>query len=235
MPTTTLTTHTRRPLRLGVLTLISVVCAWAFIGCKAETNSGGEDAATSDAQTSDDTTQTQEDAADADDVADTNTGTLCDVYCATAAEVCTGDNLLYPDAVACQRACSGMKQGTAGEATGNTLQCRIFHLELGRVDPHHHCPHASESGADKCIYPNEARCRSYCGSAMENCLNANGLFPSADACLDACFTILDAGVAGDEVGNTVECRVTHAEAAAADPSTHCPAAAVEGSTLCINP
>src|SRR5690606_21498752 len=134
---------------------------------------------------------------------------------------------------ACQSACAKMRQGEAGAATGDTVQCRIFHLELGRVDPHHHCPHASESGADKCIFPNEALCRNYCGSVMENCLNSDGLFPSADACLDACFTITDAGPAAGEAGDSVQCRITHANAAATDPTTHCPAAAVTDSTLCV--
>jgi hypothetical protein len=69
------------------------------------------------------------------DAPDTSSQTLCDIYCATAEEVCTGANRLYVERSTCMGACANMREGTAGQRTGDTVQCRIFQLELGHAAP----------------------------------------------------------------------------------------------------
>lgn len=210
-------------------------------GCKADADEPEDDTSSlSDTNTSTDTNaddtghnHTAHDiTANPDQTGDTGSGTLCDQYCATAAEVCMGANSIYSDEAACQTACASMRPGTQGQTTGDTVECRRFHLDLGRVDPITHCPHASEGGGGMCVFANEDLCRRYCGAVSENCTGINEAFPDPEACLDSCFTIIKAGTDGDTEGDSVNCRLTHALAAASQPAANCPLATVADNPVC---
>lgn len=69
---------------------------------------------------------------------------LCDEYCFDALSYCTGDYELYATSEACQDACADMPIGEPGLEYGNSIECRIIHLESARSDPQGHCEHAAE-------------------------------------------------------------------------------------------
>jgi len=79
-------------------------------------------------------------------------GKWCDVYCNLAQSACTGANKLYDTPALCQTACNGIvKTGVPGATSGDSLQCRIYHLgvasqtaALATV----HCPHAAVISKD---------------------------------------------------------------------------------------
>lgn len=73
-------------------------------------------------------------------------GNLCDVYCQLANYSCTGTNAIYTSLSACQTACTGISlTGSPGDAAGNSLYCRIYHLGVAGQPPSSnavtHCPH----------------------------------------------------------------------------------------------
>lgn len=74
-------------------------------------------------------------------------GTWLDAYCDLAVRNCTGANLLFADVAACKTAAAGLATTGAVNATsGNTVQCRIWHLgKAGEsaAAPATHCPHGS--------------------------------------------------------------------------------------------
>ncbi|PIW01756.1 MAG: hypothetical protein COW42_03885, partial [Deltaproteobacteria bacterium CG17_big_fil_post_rev_8_21_14_2_50_63_7] len=79
-------------------------------------------------------------------------GAWCDSYCALVANICTGSNTNYPDEATCQTACTGIPTtGSIGDMSGDTVQCRIQHLNLAVLNPTAHCPHASEDGGGVCV------------------------------------------------------------------------------------
>ena len=69
-------------------------------------------------------------------------GLWCDVYCREARNNCTDGNQIYANDQVCATACAGLTTtGTPGATTGNTVQCRIYHLNAAATDPNTHCPH----------------------------------------------------------------------------------------------
>lgn len=91
-----------------------------------------------------------------DEVSPTPT-TACSSYCTDMAATCTGDNAQYADDAACQSACAGFATtGTDGDASGDTLQCRVYHLGVAGTDAESattHCPHAAADGGGVCVNP----------------------------------------------------------------------------------
>ncbi len=80
-------------------------------------------------------------------------GTWCDNYCHLAETACTGELALYPERAACELACIAIPTtGTAGDPSGNTIQCRIYHLGIasGPDMPMTHCPHGAVDGGGIC-------------------------------------------------------------------------------------
>ncbi len=80
-------------------------------------------------------------------------GTWCENYCQLAKSNCTGDaNQLYADDKACMDKCAtGAVTGVADAVSGNTVQCRIYHLGVAGTDAtaaKDHCPHGK--------FPNDA-------------------------------------------------------------------------------
>lgn len=149
---------------------------------------------------------------------------LCQLYCDEADDKCKGPNALYDDYASCLNTCEDFPAlGLPDEPTGNTVHCRIYHLSLAAaVDPVTHCPHAGASGAMVCV--GASPCTSYCGAVLENCTDADIVFPTVDDCLAACADYPKNGMPDDETGDTLQCRHTNAAAAATNAPFHCPLA-----------
>jgi len=74
-------------------------------------------------------------------------GSFCTVFCDMAMKVCTGANAVFPDVPTCMTNCSAFNSnGHPGDQTGDTVQCRIYHLGVANSPPSSnlalHCPHA---------------------------------------------------------------------------------------------
>jgi hypothetical protein len=74
-------------------------------------------------------------------------------------------------------------------------------------------------------------CVAYCDAIGRNCTGPNLEYLTQAVCLQVCG-VWDVGTSGDSTGNTVECRLTHAQAAASDPATECPKAGLIGGRVC---
>ena len=82
-------------------------------------------------------------------------GTWCENYCALAMGNCTGDNAIYKDAAECATACGTLSdKGVVGDSTGDSLQCRIYHLGVagsdGDTSAKTHCAHGGKDGGGVC-------------------------------------------------------------------------------------
>lgn len=78
----------------------------------------------------------------------------CMDYCDAMEATCTGDNAQYDNRDACLTACSGFDtSGTEGDASGDTLQCRMTHVGFAKdmSAPDVHCPHAGPTGGGVCV------------------------------------------------------------------------------------
>jgi hypothetical protein len=82
-------------------------------------------------------------------------GTWCENYCYLALRNCTGANQLYADNNACMTACAGIPSDPTmpNAQSGNTLQCRIYHLNNAGGSQQlamTHCPHAQVTPTGPC-------------------------------------------------------------------------------------
>ena len=69
-------------------------------------------------------------------------GSWCDNYCQLMAKNCSGANAVY-DAAACMTKCPTIpSNGQPGDTSGNSVQCRIYHLGVAAANPTLHCAHA---------------------------------------------------------------------------------------------
>jgi hypothetical protein len=82
-------------------------------------------------------------------------GTWCENYCQLALRNCTGDNVLYPDMATCATACAAFADdGEPDDTSGNTVQCRIYHLGVAGTDAASadtHCPHGGAVPTAQCL------------------------------------------------------------------------------------
>lgn len=78
-----------------------------------------------------------------------------------------------------------------------------------------------------------ALCHSYCDTAATSCSNEQEIYVNQDTCLGFCDK-LPPGRDGDQVGNTVECRLHQAELALStgEPNVHCALAGPGGGETC---
>ena len=141
---------------------------------------------------------------------------LCARYCDVTESACAGSNQLYETREGCMNTCMGFSfDGEEGDVSGDTVQCRIYHAEVAeQVDPFFHCNHAGADGGGVCVDDPAPLCETYCGLMLENC---QGTYEDADACLAECAHIPDDGAIGDQMGDTVQCRLLYATQAGAMP------------------
>ena len=169
-------------------------------------------------------------------------GSWCSVYCDLSAVNCTGGNELFSGADDCMSACSAYAEdGAGGDASGDSVQCRIYHLGVAGSDPaggsaETHCPHADVDGGGVCADATPS-CAEYCATVTSSCTGANAQYTDEQACLDYCeiWALLPAGQAGATEGNSIGCRTYHAGVAAGGPddaATHCPHAGASGGNVC---
>jgi cysteine-rich repeat protein len=73
----------------------------------------------------------------------------CENYCSIMEANCSET---YESTEACIATCEGFStEGTEGDASGNTIQCRIYHGGVAAEDADLHCPHAGPDGALVCV------------------------------------------------------------------------------------
>jgi hypothetical protein len=78
-------------------------------------------------------------------------GDWCTVYCRQIQTYCTGGNAQYDSRSQCLTTCGGLSSdGTYGDLSGNTVQCRLGHLVYAESDPATHCAHSGPEGTGGC-------------------------------------------------------------------------------------
>ena len=82
-------------------------------------------------------------------------GSWCENYCHLESVNCTGTHDLVDDAMCLSECASYPSTGSPGDASGNTVQCRIYHLGIAGSPDNGgdviHCPHGSFDGAGTCV------------------------------------------------------------------------------------
>lgn len=76
---------------------------------------------------------------------------LCELYCFSALTYCSGQHELYESQGECENACEQMPIGIPGAESGDSVYCRIHHLDDAETDPEGHCIHGAEVPLDGCI------------------------------------------------------------------------------------
>jgi len=162
-------------------------------------------------------------------------GTPCESYCNVSKAACYGTSdatlKFFADDNFCTKACPLMNQsGTPIDKTGNGIYCHIYHATAAlTVSNVTHCPHASPSGAPNC----GTKCENYCAIVMNACTGNNSAYADMATCLAFCSS-LPSGNITDTTGNSIDCRIYHAEASKvlALPDVHCPHATHSGGNQC---
>lgn len=161
----------------------------------------------------------------AHDLASGGGAPTCAAYCSKIQMNCTagsgdaGSNAQYMDAATCNTYCTmaaAWPAGTAADTSGNTIGCRLYHATAAAANATVHCPHAGPTGGGVC----GSYCDNYCQLMAKNCTGANAVYDAA-TCMTKCMTIPTNGQPNDTSGNTIQCRIYHLGAAAADPALHC--------------
>ena len=187
-------------------------------------------------------------------------GSYCDVYCHLALETCnTTHNPVYggtelfapggtPNMGQCQAACSGYPEDVLDGVSqtdqlfgyGDTVQCRLHHLEAAVVEGLTrnnayglHCGHASPSAADDLCSDNaEPNIINYCVFARYHCTGDEAIVAdgtSQSDCVSALRPYVDDGFYeengfasfADTDTNSVGCLNNRIMLAAMDSTTYC--------------
>jgi len=131
----------------------------------------------------------------------------------------------------CNLTCSAFPLGTDADVGGNTLGCRIYHATAAPSNVSYHCPHAGPSGGTVC----GSICEAYCNISLAACTTtANKFFADYPTCWKTCVNYNSTGYYAGATGTgaNVECKLYHATAALADPTTHCPHCSPSGNGVC---
>jgi len=164
----------------------------------------------------------------------------CSTYCATIPTVCTGANTQFytdPAVAGCLDICTNVypKTGNPGDASGNTFQCRDYHLGLAASLPNVHCVHAGPTGGGTC----GSEVDYFCNLTAVACTGSNLIYPNYPWCV-AEFTVFptDSSANLSATPNTIDssaCRLYHASYAKSSPANaivHCPHASPDGAGVC---
>jgi hypothetical protein len=91
---------------------------------------------------------------------------------------------------------------------------------------------AADAGAgDTAMQQLPVTCQNYCSVVTTACLGTNAEYLTTATCLDMCAN-MTLGTQGDTTGDTVACRQSFAEMAAANPTAMCPSAGPTGGDVC---
>ncbi len=175
------------------------------------------------------------------------TSTLCSTYCDTVMAACPDPAYVYASREMCLGVCHDLeaagKSGSPNDQSGDTIYCRMFYAQQAKsTGETSTCPQAGPGGSGIC----GTNCEAYCILMQQTCpqeFKSPDLFKdSLSLCITECAKIpsIDAGFNADQQsGNTINCRLYHVSAAAANPDApamHCPHAAAEPDmTPCVDP
>ena len=158
----------------------------------------------------------------------------CADYCTAVTTNCTGANAQYPDENTCLSLCeaAGWELGEVGAQDGDTIACRTYHAgALAAEDATTHCPHAGPTGGNQC----GTWCDVYCALNLTMCTGRNAQYTDDAACQTACATFADTGEVGDDMGDTVQCRIYHSgHLALRNPGDECTYTGEEPVNYCID-
>jgi hypothetical protein len=193
--------------------------AAAWLGCSSESSPGdAADAGGTDTSIAD---STGGDVVAKDTAPPDNEIVNCDNYCARVLANCAGDAAQYVDSPTCLAMCKALPLGSAGDTSGNTIACRMYHAgALAKQAPGFHCLHAGPYGGTVC----GTRCGAFCTLAGAQCPAA---FADAGSCDASCGTAFDYTPDAAETpqapttGDTLNCREYHLEQAFLAPTTQC--------------
>ena len=162
--------------------------------------------------------------------------TPCETYCELTTANCTEDNAITYGDDGCLADCAAWPEGEEGDMGGiNSVHCRIYHAGAAAEDAATHCPHAGPDGGGVCVDPPPPTpCEIYCDLTATNCTEDNAITYGDEGCLADCAAWPE-GEEGDVAGNTTQCRIYHAGAAADDAGLHCPHAGPDGGGVCVDP
>jgi hypothetical protein len=150
----------------------------------------------------------------------------CQAYCTAIIARCSGAVAQYATMQNCVDSCSAFQVGTAGAMMGNTLACRVTHVDLAMANPTAHCEHAGPAGGTVC---GATLCDGFCSIVTAKCATQ---FPTAQGCATICAGFNDAPpYSTASSGDTAQCRLYHATMAATAPATHC-GHTVDNSPVC---
>lgn len=216
-------------------TILFILCGAMAFGCGDDdttpmTDGGGVDGNTPDTNGTDVGPQpdTGMDAGPDDPDVGPPLDPTCENLCMAAMDSCDGNLAAYASMGECMTWCDTVgawEAGTAGEATGNTIACRITALQAGNCDA------GGFTGGNVC----GTYCENYCDNTARTCEGAaNELYANDAACMAACEMFDMNGEAGAIDGNTVQCRIYHGGIPAdGNPDTHCSHAGEEPTAFCV--
>lgn len=150
---------------------------------------------------------------------------LCNSYCTQVMTSCTGDLAQYTSLRNCQAVCSRLPHGTPGDSNVNSVQCRLTQAQLAadlsQPDQVIACPGAGPGGNGLC----GGNCEGVCAIITQACTGDYQQYPNDD-CLTQCTAVPDLNtfnttMTSMSAGNTVQCRLWHASAAAEASFPHC--------------
>ena len=147
----------------------------------------------------------------------------CENYCTTVMKSCKGKNALYTTEKTCLAVCAKFDPGDDEDTSGNTLACRVFHLDEAVLEPES-CVGIGPGGNGTC----GTDCESYCQLYPQVC-PAEYKYGSTAECVKFCETLPQKttyDVETDHDGDSVECRLMHTSSAMLEPKTHCPHAVI---------
>ena len=154
-------------------------------------------------------------------------------FCRDFIEACPGDSA-WATSGTCGEGAGNLIRGEEGALSGDSLECRIYHLGAQKAGiPGPHCDHAGSTGGGVCFTETHDR---FCTDFGRTCTGLLDSTMTFEQCLAGAQTMVS-GTEGSTAGDTFECRRYHLGAAIADvaPGTaaHCDHASPSGGEVCV--
>jgi hypothetical protein len=161
----------------------------------------------------------------------------CADLCAQVTATCAGAAAPFASEPACLAYCetfAALPPGSFQDTSGPTIGCRLHAAQVASYDPSA-CAAAGATGDGVC----GSLCQNYCQLSEQICSEQPSAYPTSDDCQIACSLMPTDGAPDTYDGDSVQCRINHLVAAAADPPasqvTHCPHTSEGGGGVCVAP
>jgi hypothetical protein len=148
---------------------------------------------------------------------------ICERYCQTVTQTCTGQFAQYSTHATCLGVCALLPPGSPNDTSGNTVSCRLNAAGQAPLEPSYYCPAAGPGGNAVC----GTNCEGLC-SLVETLCSEELVDEDVTNCQSACSALADTllyTVAPEAMlyeGKHVQCRLYHASnAAVGDTEQHC--------------